>query len=57
MLIRSETYVLLLLLYAGILGLVVFIQLNARVSSCRFSQEAGNKIVVTAELKTFHYFY
>lgn len=55
-LIRSEVYLLLLLLYASILGLVVCIQLNVCVSSCRFSQEASNKVVVTEELKTFHYF-
>lgn len=39
---RFETYLLLLLLYAGILGLVVFIHLNPCVSSCRFIQEAGS---------------
>lgn len=52
MLIRSEVYLLLLLVCADILVLVVHIQLNVCVSSCRFSQEAGNK-VTTADLKTF----
>lgn len=52
-----ERYLLLLLLCAGILGLFVYTQLNVCLSSCRFSQEAGYEIVVTAELKICHYFY
>lgn len=57
MLIMCEMYLLLLLLCAGILGLFVYTQLNVCLSSCRFIQEAGYEIVVTAELKICHYFY